>query len=160
VVRIEVLPGKKLDAEEEQESVNLLLQSANKPDIAALQIDFDALRSQRGFYAQLLKDLRHRMPPGLPLSMTALASWCSYDDWIAQLPVDEAVPMLFRMEPDRQRSHSSASQFEIREPLCMGSAGISTHEQWPDDLAGKRVYVFADRGWAQDDSLLLNRGLR
>jgi len=29
----------------------------------------------------------------MPLSMTALASWCESDRWLAGMPVAEAVPM-------------------------------------------------------------------
>jgi hypothetical protein len=158
-VRIEAPPGAALDDAQEQQTVSLLLQSAERPGIAALQVDFDATRSQRRFYADLLAKLRDQMPAGLPLSITALASWCSNDDWIAELPVDEAVPMLFRMEPDRRNARPDSPQFRIREPKCRGSAGISTHESWPDDLAGKRIYVFADRGWREDISLLAERKL-
>jgi hypothetical protein len=159
VVRIETLPGAMLDAAQEQQALSLLLKSARLPGIAALQIDFDATRSQRGFYSVLLKDLRRQMPAKLPLSITALASWCSYDDWIATLPVDEAVPMLFRMEPDRRYAPADVPQFRIREPLCMGSVGVSTHEAWPEQMAGKRIYIFADRGWREDLSLLADRKL-
>ena len=80
------------------------LRTASRPGIAALQVDFDAKRSERGFYAALLRSLRSQMPPQLPLSIAALASWCSNDDWISGLPIDEAVPMLFRMEPDRRQA--------------------------------------------------------
>lgn len=163
VVRIQALPTAPLDAIQEHETAALLLNAAARPGIAALQVDFDATRSQRTFYASLLADLRKQMPTALPLSITALASWCSGDDWIAALPVDEAVPMMFRMEPDRRRASpsalSDAPQFRIREPLCMGSVGVSTHEPWPEDIAGKRVYVFADRGWRQDLPLLNDRKL-
>ena len=148
-----------LDESRQQQTVALLFESAARPGIAALQVDFDATRSQRAFYADVLADLRRRMPPNLPLSITALASWCSYDDWIAGLPVDEAVPMLFRMEPDRRRVPADSPWLRIREPLCQGSVGISTHEPWPDSLAGKRIYAFADRGWRQDFSLLADRNL-
>lgn len=159
VVRIEALPGAKLDAMQQRQAIALLLQSATQPGIAALQVDFDATRSQREFYGELLLDLRRQMPAALPLSITALASWCSYDDWIADLPVDEAVPMMFSMEPDRRRAPADSPWFRMREPLCQGSVGISTHEPWPDNLAGKRIYVFADRGWRQDFSLLAGRKL-
>jgi hypothetical protein len=159
VVRIETLPNARLDAAEEQQTVRLLLKSAERPGIAAFQVDFDATRSQRGFYSELLRDLRWQMPSGLQLSITALASWCSYDDWIAALPVDEAVPMLFRMEPDRRRASAALPEFRIREPLCMSSVGISTHETWPEEMAGKRIYIFADRGWREDLSLLADRKL-
>lgn len=159
VVRLETMPGAALDPAAEPRVADLLLRSAAHPGIAALQVDFDATRSQRPFYTALLNDLRRRMPPDLPLSITALASWCSNDDWIARLPVDEAVPMLFRMEPDRRHAPPDLPQFQIREPLCMASAGISTHEPWPADLAGKRIYVFPDRGWREDLPLLAERKL-
>jgi hypothetical protein len=131
-----------------------ILDLASAPDIAALQIDFDARRSQRTFYISLLREIRRRMPPDLPLSMTALASWCSNDDWIANLPVDEAVPMFFRLEPGRRFAPPDAPELRIREPLCAGSVGISTHEPAPASLDGKRLYIFADRGWREDLPLL------
>jgi hypothetical protein len=159
VVRVEAVPGARLNLAQRREALDLLLHTAGEPGLAALQVDFDAKRSQRDFYRELLWDLRGRMPPRLPLSITALVSWCSNDNWISDLPVDEAVPMLFRMEPDRQHSSSSRSRFQIREPLCVGSVGISTREAWPVDMDGKRVYVFADRGWREDLPLLEKRKL-
>jgi hypothetical protein len=104
VVRIESAPGARLDIATVEQVKDLLLRTASRPGIAALQVDFDAKRSERGFYAALLRSLRSQMPPQLPLSIAALASWCSNDDWISGLPIDEAVPMLFRMEPDRRQA--------------------------------------------------------
>ncbi len=152
VVRIEapgpIAPGL------EQATADLVLDSLQDRDLAALQIDFDARRSQQAFYRAVLREVRRRMPPRLPLSITALASWCSSDDWLAGLPVDEAVPMFFRMEPDRRGSPPDLPWFHIREPLCMGSIGISTREPHSISLAAKRVYVFPDRGWRDDLPLL------
>jgi hypothetical protein len=99
------------------------------------------------------------MPATLPLSITALASWCSFDDWLRGLPVDEAVPMMFRMEPDRRRAPPSIDDFRIREPLCSSSVGVSTNEPWPLNLAGKRLYVFPDNGWRIDSPAGLERRL-
>lgn len=124
------------------------------PAVAAVQIDFDARRSQRGFYIRLLHDLRRDMPPGLPLSITALASWCSYDDWLSGLPIDEAVPMFFRMEPDRRFAPADLPQLRVREPLCATSIGISTHEPYGGSVEGKRLYIFPDRGWREDLPLI------
>jgi hypothetical protein len=152
VVRIEA-PGV-IAGELEPFAADAIIDVAGDPKIAALQIDFDARQSQRGFYIKLLRDLRRRMPPQLPLSITALASWCSSDDWIAALPVDEAVPMLFRMEPGRRFARPNIPEFHIREPLCESSTGISTHEPTSADLSGKRVYVFADAGWLEDLPLI------
>jgi hypothetical protein len=159
VVRVEAPPNAVLNSTNRADLVDAMLASARQPGIAALQIDFDATRSERRFYRDVLFDLRRQMPPDLPLSITALASWCSYDNWLTGLPIDEAVPMFFRMEPDRRHAASNAGDFEIREPLCQFSAGVSTTEPWPSHLAGKRIYVFPDHGWRHDSQALLARSL-
>lgn len=157
VARIEA-PGA-IGADLEQTTANLILDSIGNPAVAALQVDFDARRSQRAFYAAVLRNLRRRMPPDLPLSITALAPWCSSDDWLGDLPIDEVVPMFFRMEPDRRYAPPDLPQFRIREPLCMSSIGISTREQRAASLGGKRVYIFPDRGWREDLPLIAENNL-
>ncbi len=154
VVRIETGPDVVLN-EEMAEAVASAAARSAVAGAAALQIDFDARRSEREWYREVLTRVRAKIPAGMPLSMTALASWCSYDNvWMQGLPVDEAVPMLFRMEPDRRRAMALGAgdrdEFVIREPLCRGSVGISTRERWPREMTGKRVYVFADEGWRRD----------
>jgi len=153
VIRIEA-PGEIALGMEGATAALILDTATADPTIAALQIDFDAHRSQRSFYARLLRDIRRRLPPHLPLSITALASWCSSDDWLRGLPIDEAVPMFFRMEPDRRFAPPDLPQFRIRESLCTSSIGISTHEPYAGSLAGKRVYIFPDLGWRQDLPLI------
>jgi hypothetical protein len=160
VVRIETSPHAVLDAVNREATVQALLASAREPGIAALQIDFDATASQRDFYRGILEDVRKRMPAGLPLSITALASWCSFDDWLRALPVDEAVPMMFRMEPDRRRAPPDIDAFAIREPKCAGGVGVSTREPWPDWMRGRRVYIFADNGWSRENFAQVEQGLQ
>lgn len=159
VVRIEAPQGAILNDKSRNDAVRAILASASEPGISALQVDFDASLSQRPFYRGLLLDLRHQVPPNLPLSITALASWCSYDDWLRDLPIDEAVPMMFRMEPDHRRVDPNIDDFRIREPLCQSAVGVSTTEPWPSQLAGKRIYVFADNGWRNDSPAALERRL-
>jgi len=93
--------GTSLDAAEADEVARAVSEAAAGNAVAAVQVDFDARQSQREWYAGVLRrSVRAEMPAQMPLSMTALASWCSYDGaWLRSLPVDEAVPMLFRMEP-------------------------------------------------------------
>ncbi len=92
VVRIETTPTTPtLDDAQRAELVRRLCGIATEQ--GALQIDYEAPLSQRGFYRRLLGDLRQRLGPEFPLSMTALASWCLGDRWMADLPVDEIVPM-------------------------------------------------------------------
>jgi hypothetical protein len=159
VVRIEVARGAVFDDRARATVVAELMNAASEPGAAALQIDFDATRSQRIFYRLLLADVRRQMPPEMPLSMTALASWCSWDSWLSGLPVDEAVPMMFRMEPDRLRAAADIADFKIREPLCRSSVGVSTTEPWPEGIAGKRIYIFADEGWRRTPLTELERRL-
>jgi hypothetical protein len=119
--------------------------AAGQPGVRALQVDFDAVVSERAFYRALLQDVRRRLPPQMPLSITALASWCEDDGWIAGLPVAEAVPMLFRMGPD----HYSAGS-DLRGELCRSSVGISIDELPSRIPSGRRVYVFNPRAWSAD----------
>jgi hypothetical protein len=159
VVRIEAPATAILNDENRNDAIQSILATVREPGIAALQIDFDATRSQRPFYRDLLVALRRQMSANLPLSITALASWCSWDAWIRDLPVDEAVPMMFRMEHDHRRAPPNVDDFQIREPLCRTSAGVSTDEPWPSNLAGKRIYVFPDHGWRDDPPADLARRL-
>lgn len=150
VVRLEITQNTpKLFTESYRgEVTQQILRLAALPRVSGLQIDFDATRSQRDFYRALLRDLRHGMRPAMPLSITALGSWCLGDDWLSALPIDEAVPMMFRMGPggaDIVRWIHSGQDF--REPLCRHSVGISTDEPWPAPLLDRNVYVFHPRAW-------------
>jgi hypothetical protein len=119
--------------------------------ISAIQIDFDARKSERGFYRDLLRQLRGRLPAGLPLSITALASWCVYDNWIGDLPVDEAVPMLFRMGVDdlQVRLHLEAGR-DFQPEICRQSLGISIDEPLRGLPAGRRLYIFNPKRWSPE----------
>lgn len=118
--------------------------------VSALQVDFDATTSERAFYARLLRDLRRGLPPAMPLSITALASWCMDDPWVAGLPVDEAVPMLFRMGPDAADVRVLLAQGrDFSLPVCRESIGISTDERLINLPAGRRRYVFSPEGWSE-----------
>ncbi len=118
--------------------------------VSVVQIDFDATVSQRDFYRQLLQRVRQQLSPSVGLSMTALASWCAGDNWIADLPVDEAVPMLFRMGVERrqfQRRLESGQPFESS--ICRNSAGVSTDEPIAAP-AVNRLYVFNPQPWSKE----------
>jgi hypothetical protein len=119
------------------------------PQVVAVQIDFDATTSERIFYSALLSRVRNILPPSVGLSITALASWCKGDKWLGNLPVDEAVPMLFRMGTDRAQIISSlAAGEEFRASPCQQSEGVSTDEPLPHLPARQRVYVFNPKPWS------------
>lgn len=115
------------------------------PRVTAVQVDFDATLSQRPMYRQLLHALRRELPPGTPLSITALASWCMQDDWLGDLPIDEAVPMLFRMGPSEPLRDAVAER--LRAPACRGAIGTSLDEPLRMSRGRKRLYVFNPRQW-------------
>jgi hypothetical protein len=149
VVRIETRSGFRDSPELRSQTASLLAAAAQREGIRAFQVDFDATRSERAFYAGVLRQLRPQMPAAMPLSITALASWCaasSGQSWLAGLPIDEAVPMLFRLGGSAQ-PYADKSWLLIREPLCRGSVGLSTDESWPKVGATERVYLFAPRPW-------------
>lgn len=120
------------------------------PGVPAVQVDFDATVSERTFYRNLLVDLRKRLPADMKLSITALASWCIDGDWISTLPVDEAVPMLFRLGVGRERVWRFLDRGEeFPACICRSSAGVSTLEAAPPFRARRTLYLFPERAWTE-----------
>jgi hypothetical protein len=150
VVRLIAMPGFHDTPALRAQTASALARVARQPGLRAFQVDFDATQSQRAFYAAVLASLRAQMPARMPLSITALVSWCQAApgprDWLSNLPVSEAVPMFFRMGGS-SLSGQSKSGYLIREPLCRGSIGISTDESWPPLNRGARIYLFAPHPW-------------
>jgi hypothetical protein len=151
VIRLETSPRARLDSTQAATVAAQIARTASLAQVAAVQVDFDATESQHAFYAELLRDLRQRLAPSTPISVTALASWCIGDRWLAGLPIDEAVPMLFRMGVgEREVSNWLASGRDFRSAECRGSLGISTDEPRPEPLfAGRRIYAFSPAPWSE-----------
>ena len=169
VVRIETVqaPGgdadRALASDQIQRAVDILARAATSTTPPSIQIDFDATESERDSYVALLAALRTRLGANAHISVTALASWCDGDGWLADLPartIDEAVPMLFRMGPDTAHigdSLSSGGDFAV--PACRTSVGISDDEPLSRSIlagslaaaqpawAHKRIYVFHRGIW-------------
>jgi hypothetical protein len=132
-----------------QKIISLVMKTLQLDRVAAIQVDFDAASSERDFYRSLLQDLRRQLPDQVPLSMTALASFCAGDRWLRDLPVDEAVPMIFRMGADDKTIRNMlAGGDDFREPLCQRSYGVAIDE--PPDFQrdpSRRVYIFNSHAW-------------
>ena len=141
VTRIEI-PGGEGSAPVD-EIARAIASTAGLPRVAAVQIDFDATLSQRSMYRRLLHAVRRDLPPAMPLSITALASWCMQDNWLDDLPIDEAVPMLFRMGP----AEDTGPRPRLRAPACDGAVGTSLDEPLRASVARRRVYVFNAQPW-------------
>ena len=121
---------------------------ADRADV--VQIDYDAIVPERRFYRQILEEVRRQLPAETALSMTALASWCAGDDWLGDLPVDEAVPMLFRLGVDGRQFQwrlETGRAFDSR--MCQNAAGVSTDEPVKAP-AVDRLYIFNPKRWTKD----------
>lgn len=120
------------------------LRAANLP---RAQVDFEVRRSQRAILLDLLHDVRAGLPSRVRLSMTALASWCG-EDWLSAAPVEEVVPMLFRMGPTGEALKAAlAAGGDLRDPRCRTALAVSTDAPIARSPTGRRVYFFSPRSW-------------
>lgn len=157
---------------------SLVINTLDLPDVKGIQIDFDAVSSEREFYRSMMKDLRNalselpasaggksastdspRPSPLAPISltMTSLASWCTGDAWFNDFPVDEAVPMAFQMGADSEKIKTYLRNGnDWQEPLCRGSYGISVDDPLTIELKpNRRFYFFKDSAWNLNDQRFL-----
>jgi len=80
----------------------------------------------------------------VPLTITALESWCEQDGWIRDLPVADATPMLFRMGPGERRTPS-----DFPAAVCRSSIGVSTDELPARVPRARRLYFFHPGPWTE-----------
>jgi hypothetical protein len=129
-----------------------VLHFARSVPAARVQVDFEVRASERQILLDLLGDVRRGLPRGTPLSMTALASWCDTEDWLQRAPVDEIVPMLFRMQPGGNvLKNTLAEGGDFRNPRCRGALAVSTDAPIARAPRGRRVYLFSPRSWTAED---------
>ena len=114
---------------------------------AEVQIDMEVRSSQRDALLEVLHGVRAGLGPTTSLSMTALASWCDSETWLDRAPVDEIVPMLFRMGPGGARLRAKlAAGGDFNQRRCRSAVGIATDS--PSVVPpGRRVYIFNPRPW-------------
>jgi hypothetical protein len=161
VVRIETAAGAALDPETARRVAGEIARAGRLPGVVALQVDFDATTSQRSFYRKLLVELRQQLPSSIPISITALTSWCIGDPWMSGLPIDEAVPMLFRMGVGQAEvTNWMRSGHDFREAACRTSLGVSLDEPWPELPSGRRTYAFSPSPWTERALQKLLREMR
>lgn len=148
----------KLTDKQKEMILKQVSESSGLKGVRAIQIDFDALRSERRFYGEILALVRKSLPVEMPLSMTALASWCVGDRWIADLPVDEVVPMVFDMgtgSAEIKRFLSGDNDWV--EPRCRESYGVAIYEPVGEMLRdNRRMYFFNKRPWKESDMRFVN----
>jgi len=155
VVRVELSrrTGASLSDVQLAELVHQVQRLAFAGNVEAIQIDFDARQSERLFYKRFLAELRRALPSSMPLSITALSSWCLRDVWIKQLDCDEVVPMFFSMGRARNEAlealSSDGQQSLARLPM-QESLGLSVNDSAvlkKFSSMTKHIYLFSRSGW-------------
>lgn len=116
------------------------------------QIDFDAVESQTDFYKKLVVSIREQIPKDIKLSITALVSWCTDNNpWFSGLPIDETVPMFFRLGRDENLYWRKIKDGSLKlNSACQKSVGIATDEPMPNKvyLENKPIYIFNNLYWS------------
>jgi hypothetical protein len=117
-----------------------------------LQLDFEAPARTRDAYRALVAAVREALPDEVRLSVTVLAHWCTQGDWLDHLPVDEVVPMLYRLGP---HADDWRRRFVQDDPTlarrCRGPAlGFATNDPPPPALLARatRPYWFDEAAWS------------
>ncbi len=118
-----------LNAHQQQIIVDAMLKAVALSNTKVVQLDFEVRRSQRQFLSDVVIAARQRLPPDVALSMTALASWCAGDNWMAKLPADEVVPMAFRMAAGDTEIRALLAKHGRFQPVhCQTAIGTATDE--------------------------------
>ena len=146
VIHVEVDPALPFAANAAQSNAlrEAVLEAVLRGSSAWVQLDFEARQSQREFWRTSVHGIKAALPSSVKLSVTALASWCYQDRWIGDAPVDEIVPMYFRLNRARH-DYLVRSAAGVSEPRCASAHGVADDEpNWTAALPGRR-YLFLGR---------------
>jgi len=151
VVHVEALASMHaaLDAQQAQGLVDAIVHAESLSAAHAVQVDFEAVPSQRAFYRDVLARVRAQRPDAL-ISITALASWCLADRWTASLPVDEVVPMAFRMGRQSADYRQWVAASERWPDAACGSTGVASDEMLERVPRSHRLYFFSPQPWTPE----------
>jgi hypothetical protein len=129
-------------------TASAVLAYARQPGFDGVQIDFEVPASDRQVLLDLAHDVRAGLPPGTPLSMNALASWCETENWIDAAPVDEIVPMVFRLGAGGAKLKAKLETGgDFADRRCRGAIGVATDTRLVTFPRDRRVYVFNPHSW-------------
>lgn len=163
VVHVQIDPRRPLAWKPERAAqvAHAVLRLGRRTGVRRLQLDFEVRASGRPILLSVLREVRAGLPAGVELSMTALASWCQTEDWLADAPVDEIVPMLFRMGSSGERLKAGlAAGDDFANPACRTALAISADTPIARAPAGRRVYLFSPRSWTAADFERVKREVR
>ena len=129
-----------------------VVQLARSVDVRQVQIDFEVRASEHQILRDVVTHVRAALSPSTLLSMTALASWCAHESWFDDLPVNEVVPMLFRMGPGGAQIRSDfAVGGDFPSAKCRTALAVSADAPIVHAPADRRLYLFSPRSWRKGD---------
>ncbi|OWQ43883.1 hypothetical protein CDL60_27590 [Roseateles noduli] len=128
-------PGRALTERQTAAIVQRVLDAAARSTSGWVQLDFEAVPSQRDSYHALVRRLRAALPASMRLSVTLLAWQCRSSAWISPIAADEVVPMFFRLGRDTARwQRELAAGADALHPRCRNeAAGFSPQDTPPAD---------------------------
>lgn len=133
---------------------DFIISSCDQEQVVGCQIDFDAKTSERPAYVSIISSVRDRLPKNVPLSITALVSWCDKGSWMNDAKIDFAVPMFYRLGADESiiRNGYTGKTF-MGSPKCAEAIGISTDEPFPKEkyIKGRDIYIFNPNPWNEQE---------
>ncbi|MBP9867143.1 MAG: hypothetical protein KBC41_03660 [Candidatus Pacebacteria bacterium] len=145
---------KELTAPRMKQVEDFIIQTCDQNLVVGCQIDFDVKSSERDVYKVLISSVRERLPKNLPLSMTALVSWCDTYSWINDTKIDFAVPMFYRLGSDEQmiRGGYTGKTF-MESPKCSSAIGVTTDEPIPKAkyIGNRDIYIFNPHSWTESE---------
>ncbi len=155
VIRIENKEKKnQLNNDQLSKAVASIVKICSQDKISGCQIDFDARDSEINFYKELIFKTKKLLPKSIPLTITAFVSWCHLGSWLEDLPIEEAVPMFFRLGVDENliRNNLVGESF-MKAKKCQKSIGISIDEPLPQTqyLKNRKIYIFNQNPWRSED---------
>ncbi len=154
VVRIDNFDNAEdLTAQRIQSIGDFIIEMCNREQVVGCQIDFDAKTSEKPAYTSLISLVRDKLPKNIPLSITALVSWCDKYSWINDTKIDFAIPMFYRLGPDKNSIRNGyTGQTFMKSSKCANSIGISTDEPLPmrKYIGNRDIYVFNPNSWNEE----------
>jgi hypothetical protein len=154
VIRMINKESSQLSNDQLLKAVDWIIKICSQKNISGCQIDFDVKSSEINFYEKLIFETRNNLPKSMPLSITTLASWCHLGSWLDHLPINEAVPMFYRLGPDEYLiKHGLVGESFMKAKNCQKAIGISIDEPLPQSkyLKNRRIYIYNPNSWTFED---------
>ena len=155
VVRIDNFDTPKDLTQERMKQVEkFVLTLCSQDYVVGCQIDFDAKSSERPWYSSLITLVRSKLPDNIPLSITALVSWCDTYSWLNDTKIDFTVPMFYRLGPDEQTIMGGyTGKTFMGSPKCSSAIGVTTDEPIPKRkyIGNRDIYIFNPNSWTEQE---------